>query len=293
MVYTPAKRLASANNGIQRARASLERISELEQKAREGQGGVLLPQISKGVEFKNVSFQYPGVSAEVLSDINLTVNKGEVIAIVGRSGVGKTTLIDLLPRFHDPVKGAIYMDGINISTASLNSLRRQIGVVSQDIILFNDSIRNNIIFGKPDATEEEITNAARAAFAHEFILALQSGYDTQIGESGVRLSGGQKQRLSIARAILKNPPVLILDEATSSLDTESEMMVQKALENLMANRTTFVIAHRISTVRNAARIIVLDKGKIIESGKHDELIEKGGMYKKLYELQFSEQAVDK
>jgi subfamily B ATP-binding cassette protein MsbA len=293
MVYTPAKRLASANNGIQRARASLERISELEQKAREDQGGVLLPQISKGIEFKNVSFQYPGVSAEVLSDINLTVNKGEVIAIVGRSGVGKTTLIDLLPRFHDPVKGAIYMDGINISTASLNSLRRQIGVVSQDIILFNDSIRNNIIFGKPDATEEEITNAARAAFAHEFILALQSGYDTQIGESGVRLSGGQKQRLSIARAILKNPPVLILDEATSSLDTESEMMVQKALENLMANRTTFVIAHRISTVRNAARIIVLDKGKIIESGKHDELIEKGGMYKKLYELQFSEQAVDK
>jgi subfamily B ATP-binding cassette protein MsbA len=292
MVYTPAKRLASANNGIQRAMASLERISEIENKEQEKDGSVKVPPIKGKIEFKNVSFGYPGVSHEVLKDINLTIQKGEILAIVGKSGVGKTTLIDLLPRFHDPSTGAIYLDSIDISNASLESLRGQIGVVSQDVILFNDTVRNNIQFGRPDAREEEIVSAAKAAFAHEFILELPHGYDSVIGESGVRLSGGQRQRLSIARAILKNPPILILDEATSSLDTESEMIVQKALENLMENRTTFVIAHRISTVRRATRILVLDQGRIIESGTHEELIAKSGIYKKLYELQFTDQAAE-
>ncbi|MEW6163304.1 MAG: ABC transporter ATP-binding protein [Nitrospirota bacterium] len=292
MVYTPARRLAAVNNGIQQARASLERISEIENKEREKDGNVIVPYIKENIEFKNVSFTYPGVRHEALKDINLGIRKGEIVAIVGRSGVGKTTLIDLLPRFHDPSTGAIYLDGIDISTASLKSLRGQIGVVSQDVILFNDTVKNNIAFGKPDANDAAIVNAAKAAFAHEFIIGLPQGYETVIGERGIRLSGGERQRLSIARAILKNPPILILDEATSSLDTYSEMIVQKALENLMENRTTFVIAHRLSTVRRATRIIVLDKGRIVESGTHEELIERGGIYKRLYELQFSAQAVD-
>jgi subfamily B ATP-binding cassette protein MsbA len=227
----------------------------------------------------------------VLKDINLSIRRGEITAIVGKSGVGKTTLVDLLPRFHDPSKGAIFIDGIDISMATLKSLRNQLGVVSQDVILFNDTVKNNIAFGKFDAKDDEIMSAAEAAYAHEFIAGLPQGYETVIGERGVRLSGGQRQRLSIARAILKNPPILILDEATSSLDTESEVMVQKALENLMENRTTFVIAHRLSTIRRATRIIVLDKGRIVESGTHEELIRTGGMYKRLYELQFSAQDV--
>lgn len=292
MVYTPAKRLSNVNNGIQQARASLERISEIEQREQEKDGNVVIPSIREEIEFKNVSFVYPSVKYEALKDINLTIKKGEIIAVVGKSGVGKTTLVDLLPRFHDPSTGDIYFDGVDISTASLKSLRGQIGVVSQDIILFNDTVRNNIVFGKPDAHEDEIISAAKSAFAHEFIMELPQGYDTIIGERGVRLSGGERQRISVARAILKNPPILILDEATSSLDTHSEMMVQKALENLMENRTTFVIAHRLSTIRRATRIIVLDKGRIAEIGTHNELIEKSGIYKRLYELQFSTQAVD-
>ncbi|MEW6001297.1 MAG: ABC transporter ATP-binding protein [Nitrospirota bacterium] len=292
MVYTPAKRLAGVNNGLQQARASFERISEIELKEQEKDGNLVIPHIKENVEFKNVSFTYPDVGYEALRDINLNIKKGEVIAIVGRSGVGKTTLVDLLPRFHDPTGGTIYLDGIDITKATLQSLRRQIGVVSQDVILFNDTARNNISFSKPEAQEDEIVGAAKAAFAHEFIIKFPQGYETVIGERGVRLSGGERQRLSIARAILKNPPILILDEATSSLDTESEMMVQKALYNLMENRTTFVIAHRLSTIRRATKIIFIDRGKIIESGTHEELIRTDGMYKKLYELQFSQQAVD-
>jgi subfamily B ATP-binding cassette protein MsbA len=210
---------------------------------------------------------------------------------VGKSGVGKTTLVDLLPRFHDPSEGAIFLDGIGISTASLRSLREQIGVVSQDVILFNDTVRNNIVFGRPGAAEDEIISAAKAAYAHDFIKELPQGYETVIGEKGVRLSGGQRQRISIARALLKNPPILILDEATSSLDTESEIMVQRALEKLMENRTTIVIAHRLSTIRRATRILVLDKGRIVESGTHEELFRTGGIYRRLYELQFSTQDV--
>jgi subfamily B ATP-binding cassette protein MsbA len=291
MVYTPVKRLASVNNAIQQARASLERISELENRERERDGNVTIPPIREDIEFRNVSFTYPGVRYDVLKDINLSIRRGEITAIVGKSGVGKTTLVDLLPRFHDPSKGAIFIDGIDISMATLKSLRNQIGVVSQDVILFNDTVKNNIAFGRSDAKDDEIMSAAEAAYAHEFISGLPQGYETIIGERGVRLSGGQRQRLSIARAILKNPPVLILDEATSSLDTESEIMVQKALENLMENRTTFVIAHRLSTIRRATRIIVLDKGRIVESGTHEELIRAGGIYKRLYELQFSTQDV--
>jgi ATP-binding cassette, subfamily B, bacterial MsbA len=291
MVYTPVKRLSLVNNSIQQARASLERISELESRERERDGDVAIPPIRENIEFRNVSFTYPGVRYDVLKDINLSIRRGEITAIVGRSGVGKTTLVDLLPRFHDPSKGDIFIDGIDISMATLKSLRNQIGVVSQDVILFNDTVKNNIAFGRPDARDDEIISAAESAYAHEFILKLSQGYETVIGERGVRLSGGQRQRLSIARAILKNPPILILDEATSSLDTESEIMVQKALENLMENRTTFVIAHRLSTVRRATRIIVLDKGRIVESGTHEELIRKGGIYKRLYDLQFSVQDV--
>jgi subfamily B ATP-binding cassette protein MsbA len=243
------------------------------------------------IEFKDVSFHYPGIWHEVLKDINLTIRRGEIIAIVGRSGVGKTTLVDLLPRFHDPSEGAIFLDGIDISTASLRSLREQIGVVSQDVILFNDTVKNNIAFGRHGAAEDEIISAAKAAYAHDFIKEVPQGYETVIGEKGVRLSTGQRQRLSIARALLKNPPILILDEATSSLDTESEIMVQRALEKLMENRTTIVIAHRLSTIRRATRILVLDKGRIVESGTHEELFRTGGIYRRLYELQFSTQDV--
>ena len=292
MIYTPAKRLAEVNNGIQQARASLERISEIENKECEKDGSVILPPIKEKIEFKDVSFMYPDIRYEALKEINLSVKKGEIVAIVGRSGVGKTTLVDLLPRFHDPTAGAIYLDGIDISVVLLKSLRGQIGVVSQDVILFNDTVRNNIAFGRPEAGEDEIISAAKSAYIDEFIMELPQKYETVIGEKGIRLSGGQRQRLSIARAILKNPLILILDEATSSLDTESEIMVQKALENLMENRTTFVIAHRLSTIRRATRIIVLDKGRIVESGTHDELVRAGGIYERLYELQFSAQAVD-
>lgn len=292
MVYTPAKRLSNVNNGIQQARASLERISEIEDKEQEKDGKVIIPPVKETIEFRDVSFVYPGVRHEALKDINLEVKKGEIVAIVGKSGVGKTTLVDILPRFHDPSKGSVCFDKVDISTVSLKSLRGQIGVVSQDIILFNDTARNNILFGRPNASDDEIINAAKSAFAHEFIMEFPQRYETVIGEGGVRLSGGERQRISIARAILKNPPILILDEATSSLDTHSEMMVQKALGNLMENRTTFVIAHRLSTIRRATKIVVLDKGRIVETGKHDELIERGGIYRKLYELQFSVQAVD-
>lgn len=292
MVYTPARRLAGVNNGIQQARASLERISEVESREIEKDGTVPIPPIREMIEFRDVSFHYPGIRHEVLKDINLTIRRGEIIAIVGKSGVGKTTLVDLLPRFHDPSRGIIFLDSIDISTALLKSLRGQIGVVSQDVILFNDTVKNNIAFGKPGATEDEIISAAKAAYAHDFIEELPQGYETIIGEKGVRLSGGQRQRLSIARALLKNPPILILDEATSSLDTESEIMVQRALEKLMQNRTTIVIAHRLSTIRRATRILVLDKGRIVESGTHEELFRTDGIYRRLYELQFSTQDVN-
>jgi subfamily B ATP-binding cassette protein MsbA len=286
-VYTPAKRLAKVNVGIQQTRGPLERIYSLLAENKESDGREELKPIAKEIDFKGVSFMYPSAKHEALRDINLRVKKGAVLAIVGKSGGGKTTLINLLPRFYLPTEGAIYIDGVDIATATFHSLRTQFGIVNQEVILFDDSIFANIAYGKPGADMADVIAAAKAAYAHDFIMELPQGYDTMIGERGVRLSGGQRQRLSIARAILKNPPILILDEATSSLDTSSEMMVQKALENLMENRTTFVIAHRLSTVKRADRIIVLDKGMIVESGNHQELFDKNGIYRELYELQFS------
>lgn len=287
LVYTPAKRLAKVNVGIQQTRGPLERIYSLLAEAKEAEGINELKPISREIDFKGVSFIYPSAKHEALRNIDLKVKKGEVIAIVGKSGGGKTTLINLLPRFYLPTEGAVFIDGMDISLATFRSLRTQFGIVSQEVILFDDSIIANIAYGKPGAGMADVISASKAAYAHDFIMELPQGYDTMIGERGVRLSGGQRQRLSIARAILKNPPVLILDEATSSLDTSSEMMVQKALENLMANRTTFVIAHRLSTVKRADRIIVLDKGRIVESGNHQELFAQNGIYRELYELQFS------
>lgn len=288
LIYTPARRLAAASNSLQQAKAPLERVERLLLEEREQGGRVELKGFNNEIVFDKVSFRYPGLEEDALYDINLRVRKGEVIALVGRSGAGKTTFVDLIPRFHSPGSGSVKIDGIDISELSLSSLRSHIGIVSQDVILFNETVRANIAYGKNGASEQEIINAAKAAFAHDFIMEFPDGYNTVVGERGVRLSGGQKQRLSIARAILKNPPVLILDEATSALDTESEMMVQKALENLMHDRTAFVIAHRLSTVRRADRIIVLENGRIAETGTHDELLSADGIYKNLHSLQFND-----
>ncbi|HAM53812.1 MAG TPA: ABC transporter permease [Nitrospiraceae bacterium] len=288
MIYTPAKRLAAAQNALQQGRAPLERIEKVLAEEKETGGTVPLERFEREIVIDNVSFRYDGTDDDALNGITLKVKKGEIIALVGRSGAGKTTLVDLIPRFYLPSEGKIFLDDLDISTVSLRALRSLIGLVSQDVILFNDTVRANIAYANPGASEQDIVGAARAAYAHDFILELPNGYNTIIGERGVRLSGGQKQRLSIARAILKNPPILILDEATSALDTASEMMVQGALENLMNDRTAFVIAHRLSTVRRASRIIVLDKGKVVESGTHEELLASHGVYEKLYHLQFDD-----
>ena len=290
MMYTPIRRLGNANNNLQQARAASERIFYLLDQQPEVDGTKNLTEIKNEIVFDNVRFIYPGTRKKVLDDINFRVKKGELVAIVGKSGAGKTTLVDMLPGFYKPVSGSIFIDGINVNDITLESLRKNIGIVSQDIILFNETVMDNIALGKLDATEEEIKEAAKAAYAHDFIKEMLHGYNTIIGERGIRLSGGQKQRISIARALLKNPPILILDEATSSLDTASEIIVQKALDNLMTNRTTFVIAHRLSTVRKADKILVLDKGKIIETGTHEELLSKEGMYKFLYKSQFEKDA---
>lgn len=293
MIYTPAKRLASAHNILQQARAPVERIEHLLNENREEGGAITLNEFRDEIAFDNVSFRYDGTDADAINGVSMSVKKGEIIALVGKSGAGKTTFADLLPRFYVPTEGRVLIDGIDTATVTLASLRSLIGLVSQDIILFNDTVMANISYGVPSASEDDVINAAKAAYAHDFILELPDGYDTIIGERGVRLSGGQKQRLSIARAILKNPPVLILDEATSSLDTASEVMVQKALENLMSDRTAFVIAHRLSTVRRAHRIIVLDRGSIVESGTHEKLLANGGIYKRLYSMQFEDAESDK
>jgi len=293
LIYTPAKRLAGVNIGIQQAGPPYDRVENLLSAPQERDGTEVLKPIGKEIEFRNVSFIYPSSNDMALKDINFRVHKGEIIAVVGKSGGGKTTLVNLLPRFYTPTEGEIYIDGANILNVTLKSLRSQFGIVSQEIILFSDTVMANIKYGKPDASESEIITASKAAYAHEFIVELPQAYHTMIGERGMRLSGGQRQRLSIARAILKNPPILILDEATSSLDTSSEMMVQRAIENLMGNRTTFVIAHRLSTIKMADRILVLDKGRILDSGTHKELYSHGGLYKNLYDLQFSSQESEK
>ncbi|MEK6549763.1 MAG: lipid A export permease/ATP-binding protein MsbA [Nitrospirota bacterium] len=291
LMYTPIKRLASANNTIQQALAAADRVFtvlDVPTEAARDTGTRGLDGVRSAIALHGVSFRYEGVEAWALTDISLAVRPGEVLALVGSSGAGKTTLVNLIPRFHDPTTGAILIDGVDLREIRLAALRRQIGIVSQETLLFDDTVGNNIAYGKDEATEEAITDAARAAFAHDFIMKLPNGYETLIGENGVRLSGGERQRLAIARALLRNPPILILDEATSSLDTESERMVQMALANLMKGRTTFVIAHRLSTVQRADRIAVLAGGRLVEIGRHEELLAKAGVYHRLHQMQFQD-----
>ena len=289
MVYQPVKDIGNANNAIQSAIAAAQRIfSMLDEKNNilDNNGSISCQADNQDIEFKNVSFRYTDDDPYVLNNISLKVKSGSTVAFVGQSGAGKSTMANLIPRFYDVSSGEILIGGVNIKDYQVHSLRRNIGVVSQEPFLFDDTVRNNIAYAKETFTEEEITAAAKAAYADEFINGLPDGYDTMTGERGVRLSGGQKQRLTIARALLKNPPILILDEATSSLDTESERVVQKALDNLMIGRTSFVIAHRLSTILGADMIVVLNDGKIEAMGRHDELLSSSPTYKKLYEMQF-------
>jgi subfamily B ATP-binding cassette protein MsbA len=288
LLYNPVRKLLGTYNVVQRSFGAAERVfAVLDEKAeiRDHDDAVELGKAVGNVEFAKVSFCYN--EDYVLKDVNLSVRKGEVVALVGPSGGGKTTLVSLIPRFYDVTAGSVSIDGMDVRKIKLKDLLRQIALVDQETILFNDTIVNNIRYGKPDATYEEVETAAQAAFAHEFILEMPQGYETNIGDRGVRLSGGQRQRICIARAILKNAPILILDEATSALDTESEQMVQKALTNLMLNRTTLVIAHRLSTILHADKIVVIDKGEIVETGNHQELLVAAGLYKKLYNMQFA------
>jgi subfamily B ATP-binding cassette protein MsbA len=270
----------------QQAAAASERIYEVldaKPSVVESPDAAELNAFKHNVVFSDVWFSYG--DNHVLKGVNLDVPRGSMLAVVGPSGNGKTTLLDLIPRFYDPKKGRIMIDGVDIREVKLKSLRRQIGIVTQETILFNDSIRANIAYGKPGASDEEIKQAALQANAHDFISRMLKGYDTTIGDRGMRISGGERQRIAIARALLKNPPILILDEATSQLDSESERIVQEALDRLIQGRTVFVIAHRLSTVRNANMIVVLDKGVIVEQGAHSQLLIKGGLYKRLYEAQ--------
>ena len=288
MLYDPVKKLSGLNNAIQQGLAASDRVYDIIEKKSnisERENPVIIKTGSHNVILENVFFKYD--DAMVLKNINLNVGAGEILALAGMSGGGKTSLVNLIPRFHDVSKGAILIDGIDIRDASISSLRNQIAIVTQEPILFNDTIGNNIAYGNKKASGKEIENAAKAAYAYDFIQSFPDKFNTTIGELGGRLSGGEKQRICIARALLKDAPILILDEATSSLDTESEMLVQKALENLMKGRTTFVIAHRLSTIGYADRIVVLINGRIVEEGKHEELIALKGEYCKLYQLQFS------
>jgi len=289
LLYEPVKRLSSMNNDVQNGLAAAERVYRVLDEPveiAEKPGAVELGPLQKEIVYHKVSFAYrPG--EPVLKEINLTVPKGQAVALVGTSGGGKTTLVNLLPRFYEVTEGSISIDGTDIRQATLGSLRGQIAIVTQQTILFNDTVRNNIAYGRPEASDEQVRAAAEAAYATKFIEQMPHGLDTMIGESGVLLSGGERQRLSIARALLADRPILILDEATSSLDTESEMYVQKALENLMAGRTTFVIAHRLSTVQRADRILVISGGHIVEEGRHDELVAMGGVYTRLHRMQFA------
>jgi len=285
-IIGPAKDLSKASYSIQKGMASLERVDKIlksENTIKEPVQPETLHPFNDKIEFRHLSFKYE--NEWVLQDINIVVPKGKTVALVGQSGSGKSTLVDLLPRYYDPVKGEVLIDGVNIKKYNTHDIRSQMGNVNQEAILFNDTFFNNIAFGVENATMDQVIEAARIANAHDFISATEDGYESTIGDRGSKLSGGQRQRVSIARAILKNPPILILDEATSALDTESEKMVQEALENLMLNRTTLVVAHRLSTIMRADEICVLHEGKIVERGKHDELIELDGYYKRLCDMQ--------
>jgi ATP-binding cassette, subfamily B, bacterial MsbA len=290
--YDPMRKLSRLQNSMEQALAAAHHVWEVMDEhaeiAEKPDAGTL-PPLQHEIELKNVSFGYANETRSVLRDVSLKIKAGTMVALVGESGGGKSTLTKLLPRFHDPSSGAVLWDGIDLRDATLASLRRHIALVTQETVLFNDTVRHNIAYGKPDATDLEVEDAALIAFAHDFIREMPEGYDTIVGERGIFLSGGQRQRLAIARAMLVNAPVLILDEATSALDAESERLVQRAIANLVRNRTTIVIAHRLSTVRRADVIVVMEAGRIIEMGTHRELLAKKGHYKRLYELQFADE----
>ena len=286
-IINPVKELSKASYSIPRGLASMERVDAILKAVNpitDGAQGVELHDVADGIEFRDVTFSYDG-ERNVLKGINLKIEKGKTVALVGQSGSGKSTMVDLVPRFYDVLQGGITIDGVNVKDMKVSSLRALIGNVNQEAILFNDTFYNNITFGVENATMEQVIEAAKIANAHDFIMETEKGYDTCVGDRGCLLSGGQRQRISIARAILKNPPILILDEATSALDTESERLVQEALERLMKTRTTIAIAHRLSTIKNADEICVMRDGEIVERGKHDELIELNGVYKRLNDMQ--------
>ena len=289
MLYDPVRKLNKVNLILQEALAAAHRVASImsiPNEVRDRPDAAELTGVESEIRFEGVSFAYE--TATVLRDVDLSIRRGELVALVGSSGAGKSTLVNLLPRYFDPDRGRVSIDGIDVRDVSLKSLRSQIGIVTQDTVLFNDSIRNNIAYGRSDLPLESVREAARAAYADDFIERCDDGYDTLIGESGAKLSGGQRQRLAIARALFKDPPILILDEATSHLDSEAEALVQKALYRLMSGRTALVIAHRLSTIKRADRILVMAAGQVVEEGSHEELLAAGGQYKRLFDLQFQD-----
>jgi subfamily B ATP-binding cassette protein MsbA len=287
-ISNPIKRLSKVIANIQRALAAADRVFDvldLPELIQNKPNAQLLPHVKGNVSFNNVSFAY-NTDEPILDNVSFSATPGQVVALVGPSGAGKSTVASLLPRFYDVTGGSIVIDGLDIREVTMESLREQVGIVPQETMLFNGSVYDNILYGRLDATEEEVMAASKAANAHNFITELPNGYDTQLGDRGVNISGGQRQRIAIARAILKNPQILILDEATSALDTESERVVQEALDRLMVGRTSFVIAHRLSTIKNADKILVMEKGKVGEEGNHNELMAKDGLYAHLYQIQY-------